>query len=71
MIGLSDGTVGVGAPDGASDFGVALCLPVRNQQQLFPALLLEFGSAQIEGHGEIASLAGEVFVELAVNVGRG
>ena len=70
MIGLSDGAVGVGASDGASDVGVALCLAVRNAQQLFPALLLKFGSAEIERHGEIASLAGEVLVELLPNVGR-
>ena len=70
MIGLSDGTVGAGASYGVGDLGVAFCLAVRNLQQLFPALLLKFGSAEIERHSEFASLAREIFIELPMNVDR-
>lgn len=70
MVRLPDGAVRVGSSDGASDVGIALCLSVRNSQQLFPALFLKSGSTKIKGHGEIAPPAREIFVELSMNVGR-
>ena len=63
VIGRANGAEGLGVSDGAGDLGVAAGFAVGDGLQGLPAGLLELGAAEVQGEGEVAEMAAEIFFQ--------